>query len=78
VNEICQLNPHADVRKENGIWFFNFTTDGEGDERVRKSLKNPTSHRRVPLHPRLIELDLPRYVERIRETGSRLLFPDWP
>jgi integrase len=78
VNEVCQLNPQCDIREEFGIWFLDITEDSDTDERVTKSVKNATSRRRVPIHSVLIELGFLKYVERMRNAGHALLFPQWP
>lgn len=77
VNEICQLIPQGHIRQEAGIWLFDFTEDGEGDDRIRRSLKNAPSVRTVPIHPHLIELGFLDYVESVKRSGSKLLFPSW-
>lgn len=59
----------ADIRERDGITYLDINTEGEG-----KSLKNPGSARRVPLHPALIEEGFLRYVERLPRAGR--LFPD--
>jgi integrase len=78
INEICQLNPQCDVRQEQGVWFFDITEKSEADERVKKSVKNAPSRRKVPIHSELIRLGLLGYVESLKATGGRLLFPEWP
>lgn len=78
VNEVCQLNPEHDIRQEAGIWFLDITEDSAGDSRITKRLKNKTSSRRVPIHPRLIALGFLDYVDRIKASGATLLFPQWP
>lgn len=77
VNEVCQLNPQCDIREEAGVWFFYITPDTEAAEGVSKSVKNKTSLRAVPIHSRLIALGFLDYVERVRSSGARLLFPGW-
>jgi integrase len=61
VNEICQLNPHTDE------------TDGDGA--IRKSIKNATSRRKVPIHSALLQLGFMDYVAARRASGGQLLFP---
>ena len=78
VNEICQLNPQVDIDTEAVIPFFDFTAESEGDERITKSIKNKTSVRRVPIHPRLIELGFLLFVKAQKAAGAKLLFPQWP
>jgi len=55
VNEVCQLNPQADILQdpETGIWYFWITEETEGDERIDKSTKNDESRRKVPIHSKL-------------------------
>lgn len=77
INEVCQLNPQCDVREEDGIWFFDFTEDTEGEEGVRKSVKTATSKRQIPIHSTLIALGFLKYVENVKATGAKLLFPKW-
>jgi integrase len=79
VNEICQLNPTADILQEQGtgIWHFRFTEETEADARVRKSIKNSQSVRRVPVHPALIADGFLEYVEKQKKNGAKLLFPAW-
>lgn len=78
VNEVCQLNPQTDILKdpETGIDYFLITDEGETDEGVRKSVKTHTT-RKVPIHRRLIELGFLDYVERVKKTDAKRLFPQW-
>ncbi len=77
VNEMCQLNPQCDIHEEEGVWFFNITEETEAAEGVSKSVKNKTSFRPVPIHSRLIALGFLDYLERVKASGARLLFPEW-
>lgn len=78
VNEICQINPHADILQdeESGAWYLWITKETESDSRVRKSVKTGDS-RKVPIHQKLIELGFLAYVERVKAAGHKLLFPEW-
>lgn len=78
VNEICQLNPQVDILQdtETSTWYFWITKETEGDARIRKSVKTDDS-RKVPIHKKLIELGFLKYVERVKSTGAKLLFPEW-
>ena len=78
INEVCQLNPQSDIRTdaETGIAYFLITDEGETEAGVRKSVKTGNT-RAVPIHSRLIELGFLDYVERIRATGAKRLFPQW-
>jgi integrase len=77
VREVCQLNPQADIREEDGIWFFDITEDGEAAEGVTKSTKTASSRRRVVIHSRLLELGFLDYLAVIKTQGARQLFPQW-
>lgn len=78
VNEICQINPQTDILQddESGAWYLWITKDTESDPRIRKSVKTGDS-RKVPIHKKLIELGFLSYVQRVRASGSKLLFPIW-
>lgn len=78
VNELCQLNPQCDIREEHGVWLLDITEESETDTRVRKSVKNAPSRRKVPIHSTLLGLGFLRYVQRMKEQGAALLFPQWP
>lgn len=77
INELCQLNPHTDVGVSNdSIDFVLITQDTEGDARIAKSVKTRIQ-RHVPLHPALIASGFLDYVQRVRQSGAKLLFPAW-
>lgn len=78
INEVCQLNPQCDIRQEQGVWLFDINEKSEGDERIKKSVKNASSRRKVPIHSELIRLGLLKYVQALKDGGSKLLFPEWP
>jgi integrase len=69
LNEIGQLRLD-DLREEEGIKYFRFTDQGEG-----QSLKLRGSRRRVPLHPELLRLGLWEYARKLREQNEERLFP---
>jgi integrase len=74
VNELCQINPQTDVGEEAGIAFLHITEQTEADDGVTKSVKTESSRRKVPVHPRLIELGFLAYVDALRRSGKKLLF----
>lgn len=78
VNEICQLNPQVDIYidLESNSWCFNIDKNTEGDPRIIKSVKSADS-RKIPIHNKLIELGFLAYVERLKSSGAKLLFPEW-
>lgn len=77
VNEICQINPQTDIRVDakSGIWFLDITDESESHDDIEKSVKTAGSKRKVPIHPRLVELGFLKYVEHVRAQGHTLLFP---
>jgi integrase len=56
VSEVCQLRGE-DIGCEDDVWFMHFTQEAG-------ALKNPTSERKVPLHPRVIEAGFLEFVQR--------------
>jgi integrase len=78
VNEICQLNPAADIKQgDDGIWYFNITPDSATAAGVKKSVKTVAGNRVVPLHSKLIDLGLLDYIEDVKKAGHKILFPQW-
>lgn len=59
VNEIAQMHV-GDFRKTEGFWCFHFEEDPEGGQGDRR-LKNDSSWRVVPLHPKLEQLGFPAF-----------------
>jgi integrase len=79
VNEICQINPQTDIKQEEGsdIWYFDINETTDSDERVRKSTKNQVSRRKVPIHSALLKKGFLNYLNRIKTSKSKLLFPSF-
>jgi integrase len=83
LEEIGQLRV-SDFRVQGGIPYLAITAidlgsegNAHGDIGAReKALKTDTSDRNVPLHPVLRLLDLPDFVNRMRQRGESRLFPD--
>lgn len=69
VSEVCQL-ALDDFIEEDGLPCFHFTDDGQGQK-----LKNQSSRRVVPIHPKLVELGLLDFVKHQRAKGQTKLFP---
>lgn len=60
--------PHADLKQSDaGSWYFDLTN---------RQVKNKTSKRLIPLHPKMVELGFLEYVANLRTGGSPWLFPD--
>lgn len=68
LGEVCGLHV-SDVREVDGIWVFDVNEEGD------KRLKTESSKRLVPVHPKLIDLGLLRYVETMKERKSVRLWP---
>jgi len=64
LNEIAQLRPD-DIRQEDGIWCFDINDQSEG-----KTLKTTSARRLIPIHSKLIELGIIKYVGTLR-TGKK-------
>lgn len=73
VNEIAQLylaDIVDDDRANPGRWRFMILAK-EKDQRV----KNPSSLRSIPMHPKLIELGFLTYLEDVKSQGYKRVFP---
>jgi integrase len=78
VNEICQLNPATDIKQDdNGIWYFWVTEETESAVDVMKSVKTDAGKRVIPMHSNLIKCGLLDYVETVKNSGYKSLFPQW-
>lgn len=69
LNELCQLHL-SDFEVVGGIDCINIKDAEEGQR-----LKNKSAKRLVPIHDKLIEVGLIRYVDRLRAQGHDRLFP---
>jgi integrase len=70
LGELCQLYL-TDFVDHNGVQCIDVSDQEEGQR-----LKNTNAKRLVPVHSRLIELGLLRYVDHLREIGVTRLFPE--
>ena len=75
VNEICQLNPQADVLQDDksGIWYFNLTNDDAGVG-IEKSHKNNHSKHKVPIHKKLIDCGFLEYLDKVKTLKHDRIF----
>lgn len=69
LGEICGLHLD-DVRQVDGVWCFD--VNGEGD----KQLKTSCSKRVIPVHPYLATLGFLSFVDRLRGSGVKRLWPN--
>lgn len=67
MDEVCQALT-TDIRQEAGVWYLDINADDPG-----KSLKNPGSARKVPLHARVLAEG---FLEYVRTLPPGPLFPD--
>ncbi|MFT5727900.1 MAG: integrase [Desulforhopalus sp.] len=70
LEEICQLHLEDIKEDDSGVWTFDINDNKE------KNLKNLSSTRVIPVHPKLIELGLLRRAEILRQEGENRLFPE--
>lgn len=73
-SEIAQLEL-KDFKKIQNTWVIDINTDTSVPLH-KKSVKNTQSIRRVPIHSKLIELDLLNYVEELKMKDKTRLFPE--
>ena len=75
VNEICQLNPQADVLQDekSSIWYFNLTDESAGVG-IEKSHKNNHSKHKVPIHSKLIECGFLDYLDKVKALKHDRIF----
>jgi len=69
LNELCQLHL-SDFELVDGIHCMSIRDEEEGQR-----VKNKSARRLVPIHDKLVEVGLIRYVERLRTQGHERLFP---
>ncbi|KAF5059763.1 Phage integrase family protein [anaerobic digester metagenome] len=69
LEEIGQLDV-ADVMEEDGVKFLFI----HADQSTERRLKNKSSRRKVPIHPRLVELGFLEFVELRQKQGAVKLF----
>lgn len=71
-NECLQLSV-SDIHQIEGVLVFNI---GPDNARSDMKFKSAAAVRRIPVHPKLIELGFWNFVNVQRENGNSLLFPD--
>ncbi|EED96868.1 tyrosine-type recombinase/integrase [Burkholderia multivorans] len=78
VRELCQINPQSDWGCKDGIWWLTLTNESgplpDPDVIKRVKTKKP---RTIPMHKDLVRLGFPVYLEQLKESGARRLFPEW-
>ncbi|MFZ2586832.1 MAG: site-specific integrase [Alphaproteobacteria bacterium] len=71
--EICQMAV-GDIKQANDIWYFDVNDDEGGIE--GKSIKSASSKRVIPIHPKLIELGITRFVSDMTKQGRKRIFEE--
>lgn len=71
IEELAQVNLHTDLRQIEGtdIWYLDLNGKRDPDGVVRKSMKNKSSWRCVPLHSSLVALGFVDYLIQERDAG---------
>lgn len=72
--EICQTNPQVDFGQEEGHWYIDLDLHTAAGKGIVKTIKTG-EERRIPMHPELIRLGFPKYVQRLKASGADRLFP---
>lgn len=72
--ELCQLNPQCDFGTVESIPYLDFDKTSPAGQGVVKTIKTGEA-RRIPLHPELVRLGFPEYLNRIKGQGADRLFP---
>lgn len=71
LNELCQLYLDDIQQDKNGTWFIDINETLED-----KKLKSLASKRQVALHPILLEIGLLEFVDKLRSSNGKRLFPE--
>lgn len=79
-NEICQMLP-GDVKcSGKGTWYLDLIVssddEDEGIEQPAKTLKTPTSRRKIPLHSELVALGFVEFAKGKQKTKAKRLLND--
>jgi len=75
MNEACQLYT-SDIKSDGNIPYFFVRTELDETDENEKRVKNPSSRRKVPIHPELLKMGFVDYVnERIGDVEQARLFP---
>ncbi|WP_341914635.1 hypothetical protein [Polaromonas sp. YR568] len=72
--ELCQTNPQVDFGQEEDHWYIDLDLHTAAGKGIVKTIKTG-EERRIPIHPELIRLGFPEYVQRLKASGADRLFP---
>ena len=68
--EVCQLRPE-DVRERDGVLCFSI------NEEKNKTVKNQHSIRMIPIHQKLLKLNIQEFIAERKKQNSNSLFPSF-
>lgn len=77
ITEICQLYAKEDIQQMDGIWYIDINdieSKNPQPDAIKKVLKNKSSKRKVPIHPKLVELGFLDFVLERQKTNETMLF----
>ena len=77
ISDVYKVRDKKSSSDDTDVWIFDFNSN-ECEccpPEHRKSIKNQSSHRRIPVHPSLLEIGLIRYRNIIEKKGETRLFP---
>jgi integrase len=77
VEEVCQLLL-KNICKIDNVWCFHIRDERDENERILTTTKirgENTGERFVPIHPKVIDIGLLKYVEYLKRCGVNKLFP---
>lgn len=74
--ELCQVNPQVDFGELDGRKFIDLSPHSAAGKGVIKTIKTG-EERRIPLHPELVRLGFPEYVQQLVALGADRLFPSF-
>ena len=77
--EVCQLELSDVQCTKNGVYNLRVSeTDDEYEasknSTIKKTIKTPTSKRKVPVHPELLKIGFTKFVEDQKKAGEQVLF----
>ncbi len=75
INELCKLKV-TDIRKEDGVWYFDINTEEHADAAIDARVKSAASVRRIPLHSDLVKIGFLAFVIQRRVDRAERLFPE--
>lgn len=80
IAELAQMNLKSDLHQDkSGVWFINVDQTKDSDGIIRKSLKNNSSKRKLPIHSALVKHGFIDYLRQQEAAGLTRPFENqWP